>query len=410
MDNLTYSPASPRALLLVLYQAALKAVEGRYAVAEHLSRQPLSGRIWAVALGKAAASMFQGAQAVLSIEQALLITKPGYAPLPSSSLIDILETGHPIPDARSLDAGQQLLAFIALAPADVEWLFLISGGASSLVEVLQDGVTLADLQRVNQWLLASGLPIDQMNILRQHLSLIKGGKLCSYLQGQPARALLISDVPDDDPSIIGSGPLVINRIQRPLPDRLPNWVETLLSRLPVAPDLDCSGVTTHIVADLDKALAAIVAAAGQQGLPIQLYSERLAGEAEQVGQDVARQLRDAQPGLHVWGGEATVRLPRQPGQGGRCQQLALAAAQQLAGDDRIILLAAGTDGSDGPGEVAGACIDGATLQRGQHAGQDAQLALQMANAGGFLEAAGDLLETGPTGTNVTDLVIALKRE
>lgn len=410
MNNLTFNPAAPRVLLLDLYQSALRAVEGRCSVALHLASQSLVGRIWVVALGKAAASMLQGAQDTLRIERALLITKPGHAPFPSSPLIEILEAGHPIPDARSLAAGQRLLAYIAMAPVDVEWLFLISGGTSSLVEVLQDGVTLSDLQRVNQWLLASGWPIDQMNTLRQRLSRIKGGQLCGYLRGRPARALLISDVPDDDPGTIGAGPLVVNRLERPWPDSLPSWLERLLSSLSAAPETDCSRVTTHIVADLDKALAAVVAAADQHGLTIQLHSERLAGEAEQVGLNLALQLRKAQAGLHLWGGETTVRLPPQPGQGGRCQQLALAAAQQLAGDDRITLLAAGTDGSDGPGEAAGACIDGTTLLRGLRAGQDAQLALQSANAGAFLEAAGDLLETGPTGTNVTDLVIALKTE
>ena len=355
--------------------------------------------------------MLEGAQDTTQIERALLVTKPGYAPARLAPSIEVIEAGHPVPDEHSLAAGRRLLALMATAPADVEWLFLISGGTSSLIEMLPAGLTLADLQRVNQWLLASGLPIDQMNALRRRLSLIKGGQLCGYLAGRPARVLLISDVTGDDPSIIGSGLLAANSAVAAAPVNLPDWLETLLTLLPDVPaPIDCPAVETHIVARLDNALAAVVALAHERGFPVQQHSERLAGEAAIVGRDLTMQLLAAAPGVHLWGGETTVTLPEQPGKGGRCQQLALAAAIQLAGDSRVTLLAAGTDGGDGSSEVAGACIDGDTLARGQYEGLDAAHALAHADAGTFLEASGDLIETGPTGTNVTDLVIAFKHE
>ncbi len=411
MNNLYENTAQSRALLMALYQGALSAVQGRRCVAEQLMRQPMRGRVWAVAVGKAAASMLEGVQDTTQIERALLITKRGYAPARLTPSIEVIEASHPIPDEHSLAAGQRLLAMIAAAPADVVWLFLISGGASSLIEVLQVGLSLADLQRVNQWLLASGLPIDQMNALRRRLSRIKGGQLCGYLGGRQARVLLISDVPADAPSIIGSGPLVASSGLIAAPVNLPDWLETLLTSLPDVPaKTDCPEVETHIVARLDNALAAVAAGARERGFSVWLHPERLVGEAASVGKELAMQLYDAEPGVHLWGGETTVTLPERPGQGGRCQQLALAAAIQIAGDARITLLAAGTDGGDGQGEVAGACIDGGTLARGQNEGLNAAHALEQANAGAFLEASGDLIETGPTGTNVTDLVIALKHE
>lgn len=411
MNNSSDARLPSRDLLLNLYQGALKAVQGRRCVAEHLVRHSLHGRVWAIALGKASASMLEGAQDTTQIERALLVTKPGYAPARFAPSIEVIEAGHPVPDEHSLAAGQRLLALMATAPADVEWLFLISGGTSSLIEMLPAGLTLADLQRVNQWLLASGLPIDQMNTLRRRVSRIKGGQLCEYLGGRPARVLLISDVLGDDPSIIGSGLLVASSVASSVSVSLPAWLGSLLTALPDTPaQTDCPSVETHIVARLDNALAAVVAQGRERGFPVQQHPERLAGDAAIVGRDVAMQLKAAVPGVHLWGGETTVTLPEHPGKGGRCQQLALAAAMQLAGDSRITLLAAGTDGSDGPGEVAGACIDGGTLARGQDAGASASHALQNADAGAFLEASGDLLETGPTGTNVTDLVIALKHE
>lgn len=397
-----------RRFLFGIYRTAVAAVEGRRCVLAGLRERPLRGPVYAVAVGKAAGSMLEGALDALGdqLQRALLVTKRGYAPVRVDPRIDVREAGHPIPDAASLAAGRRLLDFVASAPVDVGWLFLISGGASSLVEAPVDTVDLKRLQRLNLRLLASGLPIEQMNLVRQAVSRIKGGRLCSQLGTGTVRALFISDVPGDDPSIIGSGLLHRPSITAEAP-LAPEFKDELKLQDVVVPSLS-RPVETQIVANLDQALAAAERAATGQGLAVHLHPERLSGDAAGVGRRLARELLDGMSGVHLWGGETTVVLPDRPGRGGRCQQLALAVAGILDGRSDITLLAAGTDGNDGPGAVAGACVDGQTVLRGSRAGLDACRALAEADAGRFLEAAGDLIETGPTGTNVTDLVLAVK--
>ncbi len=401
-----------REVLLGLYRAALAAVDGERCVASQLRAQPLDGPIWAVAIGKAASAMLAGAFAVLGeqLEHALLVTKHGHVQARPFPRTEILEAAHPVPDATSLAAGERLLDVLATAPANISWLFLISGGASSLVEVLPTAMTLADMQRANQWLLASGLPIEQMNAVRRRLSRIKGGRLRDYLGGRPARVLLISDVPGDDPAIIGSGLLhAASAAADALPAQLPAWLNALCAQTDAMPaEVSAAHIDTAVVARLDQALDAVARGAAALGYRVVRAPERLHGDAVEAGRNIAATLIAGTPGVYLWGGETTVRLPEQPGRGGRCQQLALAAAQVLAEQPGICLLAAGTDGSDGPSDVAGACVDGWTLARGALDGFNAASALQQADAGRFLEAAGDLLDTGPTGTNVTDVVIGLK--
>jgi len=404
-------PGMPGKVLLEIYQAALTAVDGARCVAAQLTIHPLAGRIWAIALGKAATAMLAGAFESLGerLERALLVTKHGHVLGREFPRSEVLLAAHPVPDNSSLAAGQRLLDFMAAAPTDIIWLFLISGGASSLVEVLPESVSLTDVQRANRWLLASGLPIEQMNAIRRRLSRIKGGRLCGYLGQRPARVLLISDVPGDDPAVIASGLLHVTVSDESLPAQLPAWLRALVNRNDaVLADQPTAQIDTEIVARLDQALDAAATVATAHGYRVYRSHERLHGDALLAGQQIAATLRAGAPGVYLWGGETTVRLPDHPGQGGRCQQLALAAAQVLAGQDGIFLLAAGTDGNDGPGDVAGACVDGRTLERGGLEGFDASSALQCADAGRFLEAAGDLLDTGPTGTNVTDVVIGLK--
>lgn len=378
-----------------------------------LRSRPLAGRVWAVAIGKAAAAMLAGARQALgaNLEHALLITKTGHAAGPWPAHCEVIEAGHPLPDAGSLRAGQRLLELLATAPEAVQFLFLISGGASSLVEVLPEGMTLEDLQRLNSWLLASGWPIGQVNALRRRLSRIKGGRLLAHLHGRPVRALLISDVPDDDPAVIGSG-LLFPAAEgfQSTPDAVPDWLHPWLERVAMQDDQanEWPQPEAEIVARLDQALDAAAGHALVLGYPVYRAPAHLDGDAAEAGVRIATTLLTGAPGIYLWGGETTAQLPEQPGQGGRCQHLALAAAELLAGRGDIVLLAAGTDGSDGPGDAAGACVDGQTLLRGESEGLDAQRALAQADAGRFLEAAGDLLDTGPTGTNVTDLVIGLK--
>lgn len=410
-----------RQRLLQLYQQLLVDIRSDRLVAQVLQGKLLkSEKIVLLASGKAAASMARGAVQVLGnrIVDARVITKVGYCQeLEQETGISCLEAGHPLPDAHSLEAGQELLEWLPCLPAGVTLLVLTSGGSSALIEVLPQTGSLEALVRLNQWLLGSGLDIHAMNQIRRSVSCIKGGGLLACVPSIiPVEHLILSDVPNDDPAIIGSGLFVATTTTETESDALPDWVQSMQQAA-----LGCRAWQTkklfnhhrvkhQIIASNRLACQLLVKLATEMGLEeVYLHREPLAGEARLQGQTIAHYLRKQAPtGLHIWGGETTVVLPSQPGRGGRNQHLALAAAQELAGTEHICLLAVATDGSDGPTDDAGAIVDGGTLGRGEAQGLEAQRALQEADAGYFLDAAGDLVSTGVTGTNVMDIVLALK--
>ncbi len=402
--------------LLRCYRAALEAVAGERVTARALEHNHPEGPVRVVAIGKAAAAMYRGAWRVLgdAIEQALVITKRGHLDgLRPSPRLKLMEAGHPWPDEASLAAGEALVEMIERAPEKAPFLFLISGGSSALVERLPPGIDLADLRRANDHLLASGLDIGAMNQVRKRLSALKGGRLAHHLAGRPARVLLISDVPGDDPATIGSGLLVADvPPETELEPELPRWLRDLMARglpAPLPDDPLFDSISVELVATLDDARRAAAAEGRRLGHAVFEESAVIRGDALVVGAQLASRLLEGEAGLYVWGGETTVTLPPSPGRGGRNQALALAAAIELEGRDDVALLAAGTDGSDGPTEEAGAVVDGATCHRGRAAGLDPERALAGADSGTFLAASGDLLRTGPTGTNVMDLVLAIRR-
>lgn len=398
-----------RALLIAAFQAALERVNGRGAVRRWLEARPCRPDTHVIAIGKAACAMAQGAVDAQgeALGDVLAITKTGHLePLCAEQRVSCLEADHPVPDRRSLEAGERLLGFIEARRAG-PFLFLISGGASSLVEVLPEGLGLDELAQLTRWLLGSGLPIQEMNRYRRSLSCIKGGKLLDHLgHDAEAEVLLISDVMGDDLAAIGSGLLypsrdVVDSTQ--LPEQIRRWWR------PCEQGGAQRQVAHHIVASLDQAMQAAAAEAEGSGLPVILHEHRLERDATATGVELARALRDElAPGIHIWGGETTMQLPERPGRGGRNQHLALSAARDIDGLEGISLLAAGTDGTDGPTEDAGALVDGQTLNRGRMAGLEIAEYLDRADSGSFLAATGDLISTGPTGTNVMDLVIALK--
>jgi len=400
--------------LLEIFQAALARVEGAAAVAGWLRAHSLATPCRLIAIGKAAQSMAKGAHQVLGdgISQGLVISKHGHLDDAFCKALhwEAIEAAHPVPDESSLQAGRRLLDFIS-QENEGPLLFLLSGGASSLVEAPIAGVDLDFLARTNTWLLGSGLDIVQMNLVRKGLSRIKGGGLLSLLAGREVEALAISDVPGDLPGAIGSGLLVPEPDLREQLDRLPlpEWLATRLQAgLAQRPVFAGKPPALHIVANLDSAKQAAAERARALGYAVTLHESFLEGEAGLAGERLARELRAGEPGIAIWGGETTVLLPPEPGQGGRNQHLALAAAVALAGCEGCYLLAAGSDGSDGPTQDAGALVDGGTLQRAALEGFDAASSLAAADAGRLLEASGDLVTTGPTGTNVMDLVIGLK--
>ena len=397
--------------LVWIFRTGIDAVHGTRCVAGYLEKYPLPGSVHVVAIGKAAGAMVRGALQVLDgrVEGGLIVSKDGHIDpdLSRDRRFDCMETGHPLPDARSLLAGQVLRNFLEALPSDAGLLFLLSGGASSLIELLPDGVQLQDLQRLTAWLLGSGLDISAMNRIRRSVSLIKGGRLANLLRGRKATVLLMSDVAGDDPAIIGSGPLFPADNDVAAVRDLP--VEQLLRKLPRQPAAVHAGrINHHVIANLDMALAAAAEQGRALGYPATIIYDRLAGDATRAGQGVVARLRDKPTGLYLWGGETTLRLPGEPGRGGRSQHLALAAAGAMAGHAGMMLLAAGTDGTDGPTAAAGAVVDAGTFSRIRASGLDPEDCLRRADSGTCLAACGDLLSTGPTGTNVTDMVIGIK--
>jgi glycerate 2-kinase len=402
---------APRRLLLDLFNAGLAAVDGRVVVARTLAAASLDDSVRVIAIGKAAAAMALGAHDVLGrrLERTLIVTKAGHLPadLPGSlRAVEIVIGGHPVPDSNSLAAGAAILRCVDTVPSGTQLLFLISGGASSLAEVLVPGATLDELARLNDWLLGSGWPIDRVNAVRSRLSQLKAGGLARYVGRRPARGLLISDVPGDDPAVIGSG-MLASRSPTELPEGLPaRWRQRLVELAPPPPESPPM-IESSVVARAEDLRDAVVRAARDRGLRVEARPQRFEGAAIDVAARIVEWLRAADCDLVVAVGESTVTLPDTPGRGGRNQHLALAAACGLERGADALLLAAGSDGTDGPTEDAGAIVDSHTIERGRLAGLDPSPCLARAAAGEFLEASGDLLNCGPTGTNVGDVLIGM---
>ena len=407
---------SPRDKLLSLYAAALEVVNGTRCVQTFLQHHPLTDKpVVLLAMGKAAAAMAAGAAEVLDtrIIEGLVVTKEGHADQSLPAQVRVLEAAHPVPDERSLKAGQAVIDLVQQLPREAQLLVLTSGGASALVEALPEGMDLEQLAELNRWLVGCGLSIIDMNRIRQSVSCLKGGKLAGLLRGQPALNLLISDVPGDDPAFIASGPFYLSSSPVEMPADIPAWVVAMQQQAAAAmpgPLNSEETVPHYVIASNRHACEAALAAAQQQGWPVIYHEYLLQEDAEDIAVSLVKALEELPPGVHIWGGETTVMLPPQPGRGGRNQHLALAAAGHIAGRTDRWLLAAGTDGTDGPTLDAGALVDGGTRHRGEAEGLNLADCLTRADAGTFLEASGDLVHTGPTGTNVMDLVLAWKAD
>jgi hydroxypyruvate reductase len=379
-----------RKILLDLFRSALESVDGRLCVRNALGA-PGPRPVWAAAVGKAASAMLVGAHEALGavLTRSLVITKDGHVSPQCFGLpnVEVLESSHPMPDERSLAAGERLLQWVDEIPADTDVLFLVSGGASSLVEALVPGATFSQLTALNARGLASGMTIVELNAQRAQLSQIKGGRLAARVSAKlsgsgTARALFISDVPGHDPAVIGSGLM--------------------------GPGGEGDRIERTIVASIDHAMERVIAEAYKCGLAPWRDSRIFEGSADRLAVRFSHELHMSVNQLCVWGGESTVTLPENPGRGGRNQHLALAAARIIAGHENLLLLVAGTDGTDGVTSDAGALVDGETCSRVALSEMDVQESLKRADSGTALAAAGDLIYTGPTGTNVGDIVIGLK--
>ena len=395
-----------------IYDDGVRRVRGFDAVRSYLAGHPLSRPVHLVAVGKAASAMALGALDADGgrVIDGLVITKHGHVEdaLARQGQIECIESDHPVPGGNTLRAGERLLAYLAeRARGDAHFLFLLSGGASSLVEVLPRGMALDDLRNLTERLLSTGLDINQMNRVRRALSGIKSGRLAAHLNRCPTLSLLISDVPGDDPGVIGSGLLTPVRDAVNV-DEYPGVVRDLVARVglvSVPGEVEFEAIESHIVACLDDAKDACVFSANSLGYKTVVAQEFIEGDIAEVAALLYSQLQRSKGEVLIWGGEPTVKLPDASGRGGRNQQLALEVALRLRGRAEGYFLSAGTDGTDGPTNDAGALVDGATVERGEAQGLDVADCLRRTDAGTFLKASGDLITTGPTGTNVMDLMI-----
>jgi hydroxypyruvate reductase len=444
---LTPNPTDREPILRIL-EAALAAVDPFQAVQAHLQfdgRQLQIGdrrytlddyrRILVVGAGKASTPMSQAIEAMLGkrMGQGLVVVKDGHAG--PTRWISVVEASHPVPDERGVEAGRRILQLAQEATAEDLVIALISGGGSALLVAPAEGLSLEDLQALNRALLACGASIDEINCLRKHCSAVKGGQLARAVYPATLITLVLSDVVGSPLDVIASGPTVPDRttwadawsiIQRyGLEKKLP---EAIIARLRaglqgVIPDTPKPGdpifhkAQTIIVADNRVAALAAKEEATRLGYNTLLLSTFIEGEAREVGKVLAALGKEVQasgnplptPACLILGGETTVTLNESPGKGGRNQELALAAALALSGATGIHVASLATDGTDGPTDGAGGLVDGTTLSRGQALGLNAETHLLGHDAYSYLEAVYDLLLTGPTQTNVNDLMLVVVR-
>jgi hydroxypyruvate reductase len=416
-----------RQFLNGLLPTVIAAAHPSHCLPAHLPRPKDSGRVIVLAAGKAAGSMAEAAESFyldqLRLEPGRLagvaVARRGYAR--PTKVIPIVEAGHPIPDAAGLEAADRALEFAQAAEPNDLVLVLLSGGASANWIAPAAGVSLADKQAVTRALLNCGANIGEINTVRKHLSRIKGGRLARAARRAHVVTLAISDVPGDDPAVIGSGPTVpdpttladalavIARYKLTLPDAVVRALNDPNNETPKPGDTIFASSEYRLIARPADAFRAAEAAARAAGYEPVVLGDRIEGEARDVAADHAAHALALQKAgrraVVLSGGELTVTI-RGEGRGGPNQEYALALAMALNGAPGIAALAADTDGTDGGGgsadDPAGAAIDPTTLSRARALGLDPAVFLAENDSTGFFARLGDLVNTGPTCTNVND--------
>ncbi len=409
-----------------IWQAALAAGDVAPLVRAQLRVDPRHRRVLVLGCGKASGAMARAAEAVLGdrVAGGFVVVKDGYTvPL---QRVRLAEAGHPVPDERGLAAATRLLELAGSAGEDDLVLFLVSGGGSALTPAPAAPVTLAEKQQVTRLLLGAGATIGELNAVRKHLSRFKGGLLARAAWPATVLTLALSDVIGDPLDVIASGPTAPDpttfatalevlerrrvRVRTPASvlDRLQAGLKGEVGETPKPGDRVFSRVTNLVIGNNALITNAAVAAAQRLGYRPHFLTRELQGEAREVARELIERARALDPAAClVAGGETTVTVKGR-GKGGRCQEFALAAALELRPGDGFTVLAAGTDGTDGPTDAAGAIVDGETVGRGRAAGADPERALDDNDAHRFLRASGDLLVSGPTNTNLLDLYVLLR--
>ncbi|KVK54344.1 hypothetical protein BCY90_15535 [Agrobacterium deltaense] len=355
----------------------LSAVTGKSSVARALSEHTEFAPTMIVAVGKAALDMYQGCRPQHQDVPAYIVTKYGHGRLDEPN-VTVTQSSHPVPDAASLKAGEGLVAWLDGATHDDKLLMLVSGGASSLVEKLNEGKSLNDLRRMTAAALSDGSTIEEINARRIELSEVKGGKLLSRFKGSEILVLAISDVSSDDVEIIGSGIGARGSFR--------------------------GHYVSEIVASNRVFRSVLEERFRTRGVDVVANAETLNAPVEKVVLASLKSVRSSGPGVYIYGGEPTINLPDDPGIGGRAQGLALLFAKAIVGRGDLHILVSGSDGSDGVSDATGAIVDGDTFARIP----DAEGYLERADSGTFFKKSGEAIVTGPTGTNVADVVVLMR--
>ncbi|SMO65093.1 glycerate kinase type-2 family protein [Fodinibius sediminis] len=426
--------------LVDLFKETLKATSPGQAIADAVTMRDgellvnesawdLHGRpVCVLAVGKASVPMYQSLDEILGqkITQSLVIT-PDKEALSACGAGEVLVGAHPVPDERSLRAGRRAARFMEEVPREALVITLISGGTSSLMCWPEEGISISELSRTYELLNKSGAAIREINTVRRHCSRIKGGQLLRYMPGEATLIdLLISDVPGDDPAIIGSGPttpdhstfqdayhiLLEYELWEDLPAPVRSHIERGLDG--VDPDVVQPGedpVGNHVQHVISSARLFARRAADisrSKGIRASVVEEPYNADVEAVAAWIMEQVfagehEKERPQLFLFYGESTVKVTGS-GKGGRNQELALRGAQKIAGEEGICWLSAGTDGIDGPTDAAGALVDGRLIERAVKQGLDPADYLDDNDAYHFHEHMGTLVKTGPTGNNLMDVV------
>ena len=417
--------SAERAMLRSLFDHAIGAVSPAR-VMPRILPAPQLGKVGLIAVGKAAASMAEVAlDRIPQPSATLVVTRHGHLTdtIAARQGVEIVEAGHPYPDAQSIRAADRALKIAESLEAQDHLLVLLSGGGSALLAAPADGLSLSDKQATTRALLESGATIAEINCVRKHLSRIKGGRLA--LAAGPARVttLIISDVPGDDPSFVSSGPTVadhttlemardiLRKYAVPMPTAVLTALENPANETPPADSLGLAGVETQIIARARDALTAAGKQATAAGYVVTDLGDQLQAEARHLGAShaaLARRLSvDGKPRAIISGGETTVAVQNREGKGGRNLEYLLGLAIALDGAPGISALACDTDGIDGTEDAAGAVVVEDTLERARALGLDPAEYLRTNNAYVFFESLGDLVITGPTRTNVNDFRVIL---
>jgi glycerate 2-kinase len=383
-------------------------------------------RIFVLGCGKAGAAMAQVVEEILGdrISAGLVVVKDGH--LAPTRIVSIVEAGHPVPDARGERAAGGLLALATSAGERDLVLFLVSGGGSALTPAPASPVTLAEKQAVTRALLEAGATIGELNAVRKHLSRLKGGQLARTAAPAAVLTLVLSDVIGDPLDVIASGPTapdpttfgraldvlrergVLAAAPATVRERLTAGARGAIAETPKPGDPLFRRVANAVIGNNALIATAAVERARALGYRPQLLTRELQGEARSVAGQLVELARSLPPpACVIASGETTVTV-RGRGRGGRCQEFALAAALLVESEPGITVLAAGTDGTDGPTDAAGAIVDGSTVERARRAGLDARVALDDNDAYHVLRATGDLIVSGPTNTNLLDLYAVLR--